>query len=169
MQEVLNFLNTVGFDWPKLLAQIIVFVTVYLILKKHAFGPVIAVLEERRRRIAESEENFEKIKRQLAEAEARHKEIIEKAAAEAQRLIDEARESGAALSEKKKQEAIAEAARIVEKAREATALEHQKMLAELRSEIGRLVVETTGKVVGRILTPEDQRRLSEDATRRMAN
>ncbi len=169
MQEVLNFLNTVGFDWPKLLAQIIVFATVYLILKKYAFGPVISVLEERRRRIAESEANYERIKQQLADAEIRHKEIVEKAAAEAQRLINEARDAGAALSERKKQEAISEAARIVEKAKEATALEHEKMVAELRAEIGRLVVETTGRVVGRILTPDDQKRLSEDAVRHMSN
>lgn len=169
MQEILNFFNTVGFDWPKLLAQIIVFVTVYLILKKYAFGPVIAVLEERKRRIAEAEENYERVKKQLADAEARHEEIVGKALAEAQRLIDEARNAGAELSERKKQEAIAEAARIVEKAREASALEHQKMLAELRNEIGRLVVETTGKVVGRVLTPDDQKRLAEEAARSMSN
>jgi len=34
--------------------------------------------------------------------------------------------------------------------------------------VSRLVVDTTAKVVGKVLTPEDQRRLSEEATRELA-
>ncbi len=169
MDQLLQFLDTVGFQWPKLLAQVIIFVVLYIILNKFAFGPVIAMLEARRQRIEESEKNYEKIKKQLAEAEARHKEILAQAAENAQKIIDEARASSADFAEIKKQEAVAEAERIVAKAQEATRLEHAKMLADLRTEIGRLVVETTGKVVGRIITPEDQKRLSEDVSRRMSN
>ena len=47
-------------------------------------------------------------------------------------------------------------------AREAAAQEHARMLAELRREVGRLVVQTTAAVIGKILTPDDQRRLAED-------
>jgi len=36
------------------------------------------------------------------------------------------------------------------------------MLAELRREVGRLVVDTTTKVTGKILTPDDQKRLAEE-------
>jgi F-type H+-transporting ATPase subunit b len=42
------------------------------------------------------------------------------------------------------------------------------MLAELRREVGHLVVLTTGKVTGKVLTPEDQQRLAEEATRQVA-
>jgi len=38
----------------------------------------------------------------------------------------------------------------------------------LRREVARLVVDTTGKVTGKILTAEDQRRLSEEAAREIA-
>ncbi len=169
MDQILNFLNTVGFAWPKLLAQVIIFVSLYLFLSRFAFGPVIAMLEERRRRIAETEDNYEKIKKQLAESEERQREVLAKANADAQRLIDEARSGSAAFSETKKQEAIAEAERLINKAQETSKTEHARMLADLRGEIGRLVVETTGKVVGRVITPEDQKRLSEETTKRMVN
>ncbi len=43
------------------------------------------------------------------------------------------------------------------------------MLAELRREVGRLVVETTAAVVGKVLTPEDHRRLAEEAARQLTN
>ena len=43
------------------------------------------------------------------------------------------------------------------------------MLAELKREVGRLVVETTAAVVGKVLTPEDQRRLAEEAARQLTS
>ena len=42
------------------------------------------------------------------------------------------------------------------------------MLAELKREVGRLVVQTTTAVTGKILTPEDQRRLAEETATRVA-
>jgi F-type H+-transporting ATPase subunit b len=42
------------------------------------------------------------------------------------------------------------------------------MLAELRREVGRLVVATTTKVTGKVLTPDDQKRLAEETTRELA-
>jgi len=42
------------------------------------------------------------------------------------------------------------------------------MKAELRKEIGRLVVETTAKVTGKVLTVEDHQRLAEETKRQLA-
>jgi F-type H+-transporting ATPase subunit b len=125
-------------------------------------------LHERRERIAEGLRNAEKIKQQLAEAEKHHAEILAKAHAEAQKMIDEARESSAHLADRKLQEAIVAAEQIMARAREASALEHERTMAELKREVGRLVVETTAKVTGKVLTSEDQRRLQEEAARQLA-
>ena len=54
------------------------------------------------------------------------------------------------------------------KAREAAAPDHDRMLAELKREVGRLVVQTTTAVTGKILTPEDQRRLAEETAKQVA-
>jgi F-type H+-transporting ATPase subunit b len=126
------------------------------------------VLEERRRKIEEGQINAEKIKKELAEAEKRYQEILAKANADAQKMIDEARESAAHLSERKQQEAITAAEQIIAKAREASAIEHERTMESLKRELGRLVVDTTAKVVGKVLTPEDQRRLQEEAARQLA-
>jgi F-type H+-transporting ATPase subunit b len=72
------------------------------------------------------------------------------------------------LSERKQQEAIAAAEQIIAKAREASAIEHERTMESLKRELGRLVVDTTAKVVGKVLTPEDQRRLQEEAARQLA-
>ena len=154
---------------PKLfLSQVISFVIVALVLRQFAYKPILAVLEERRQRSPKALLNAEKIKQQLAEAEQRHAEILAKANAEAQKMIDEARESAAHVAERKQQEAIAAAEQIIAKAHEASAIEHERTMAELKRELGRLVVDTTAKVTGKVLTSDDQKRLQEEAARQIA-
>ena len=161
--------ETFGWNLQLFLSQVISFVIVAVLLRRFAYKPILNVLHERRERIAESLRNADKIKQQLAEAEKRHAEILAKANAEAQRMIDEARESAEHVAERKEQEAIAAAEQIIAKAREASMLEHKRTMAELKRELGRLVVETTAKVTGKVLTSEDQRRLQEEAARQLAS
>ena len=161
--------ETFGFDTKIFLSQVISFIIVALVLRRFAYKPILAVLEERRQRIAEGLLNAEKIKQQLAEAEQRHAEILATANAQAQKMIDEARESAALVGERKQQEAVAAAEQIMAKAREASAIEHERTMLELKRELGRLVVDTTAKVTGKVLTSEDQRRLQEEASRQIAS
>ena len=161
--------ETFGFDWKIFLSQVISFAIVAILLRIYAYKPILAVLEERRQKIAEGLLNAEKIKQQLAEAEQRHAEILATANAQAQKMIDEARESAAHVGERKQQEAIANAEQIIAKAKEASAIERERVMAELKRELGRLVVDTTSKVTGKVLTSEDQRRLQEEASRQIAS
>lgn len=161
--------ETFGFDTKVFLSQVISFVIVALVLRQFAYKPILAVLEERRKRIAEGLLNAEKIKQQLAEAEQRHAEILAKANAQAQKMIDEARESAGHIAERKQQEAVVAAEQIMAKAREASAIEHERTMTELKRELGRLVVNTTAKVTGKVLTPEDQKRLQDEASRQIAS
>jgi F-type H+-transporting ATPase subunit b len=161
--------ETFGFDTKIFLSQVVSFVIVALVLRQFAYKPILAVLEERRQRIAEGLLNAEKIKQQLAEAEQRHAEILAKANAQAQKMIDEARESAANVAERKQQEAVAAAEQIMAKAREASAIEHERTMTELKRELGRLVVNTTAKVTGKVLTSEDQKRLQDEAARQIAS
>jgi len=160
--------ETFGWNWKLFLSQVISFCIVAFLLQRFAYKPILAVLEERRRTIEEGQLNAEKIKKQLAEAEKRYQEIITKANADGQKMIDEARESSAHLADRKQQEAIAAAEQIIAKAREAAALEHERTMESLKRELGRLVVETTAKVTDKVLTPEDQRRLQEETARQLA-
>ena len=161
--------ETFGWTWQLFLAQVVSFVVVALLLRRFAYRPILAVLEQRRRTIEEGQLNAEKIKKELAQAEQRYQEIVAKANADAQKMIDEARDSAAHLSERKQQEAITAAEQIIAKAREAAAIEHDRTMESLKHELGRLVVETTAKVTGKVLTPEDQRRLQEEAAREVAS
>ena len=160
--------DTFGWNWQLFLSQVVSFCIVAFLLRRFAYKPIVAVLEDRRRTIEQSQLNAEKIKKQLAEAEKRYQEILAKANGDAQRMIDEARQSSAHLAERKQQEAIAAAEQIIAKAREASSIEHERQMEALKRELGRLVVDTTAKVTGKVLTSEDQKRLQEEAARQVA-
>jgi F-type H+-transporting ATPase subunit b len=169
MDQIRDIARTFGVDWPHLGAQIVSFCIVCALLYFFAYKRVLAMLEERRQRIAEGLANAEKIKQELARTEAQRQEVITQANAQATRLIEEARAAAARVQEQETQKAIAAAEDIMRKAREAAAADHARMLAELKREIGRLVVQTTATVTGKVLTPEDQRRLAEETVRQVSS
>jgi F-type H+-transporting ATPase subunit b len=167
MDQIKQIADTFGVDWPHLIAQIISFCIVCTLLYFFAYKRVLAMLEERRQRIAEGLANAEKSKAELAKAEARRLEILAQANTQANKVIEEARAAAARVQEQETQKAIAAAEQIIAKAREAAAADHARMLVELKREVGRLVIQTTATVTGRILTPEDQRRLSEETAKQV--
>jgi F-type H+-transporting ATPase subunit b len=165
---VADIAKTFGVDWPHLGAQIISFGIVCALLYKFAYRRVLAMLDQRRQQIAEGLANAEKIKAELAKTEAQRQEAMAQANAQATKLIEEARAAAARVQEQETQKAIAAAESIIAKAREAAEQDHARMLAELKREVGRLVVQTTATVTGKILTPEDQRRLAEETAKSVA-
>jgi len=156
-----------GVDWPHFIAQVISFGIVAFLLHRFAYKRVLDMLEERRQRIAEGLANAEKIKAELARTEAQRQEVLTQANTQATKLIEEARAAAARVQEQETQKAIAAAEQIITKAREAAAQDHARMLTELKREVGRLVVQTTATVTGKILTPDDQRRLAEETAKQV--
>ncbi len=161
-------LHSLGVYWPKLIAQLVNFAIVLFVLWRFAYRPVLAMLEQRRQKVAEAMVNAEKAREELARTEAQRQQVLAETNAQANKLIEEARAAAAKVREQETQKAIKEAEQIVTKAREAAALERTRMLADVKRELGRLVVATTSKVTGKVLTPDDQRRLGEETTRALA-
>src|SRR5882762_4777886 len=168
MDQINDVARTFGVDWAHLIAQIISFSIVCVLLYKFAYKPVLTILEERRQRIAEGLANAEKSKAELVRIEAQRLEVLSQANAQANKFIEEARAAAARVQETETQKAIAAAEQIIVKAREAAAQDHDRMLAELKREVGRLVVQTTATVTGKVLTPEDQRRIAEETAKQVA-
>jgi F-type H+-transporting ATPase subunit b len=157
-----------GFNSSLFFSQVISFCIVAGLLYKFAYGPVLQMLLDRRQRIEEGLKNAEKIKAELASTEAARQEVLSKANAQANKLIEEARAAAARVQEQETQKAIAQAEQIIVKAREAAEADRAKMAAELRKEIGGLVVKTTSAVTGKILTIDDQKRLLDETNRQIA-
>ena len=164
----MGLLQDLGVDGPKLIAQLINFAIVLFVLWRFAYKPVFEMLETRRKTIAESMDNAEKIKTELTETQAERDKVLAEANQKAQEMIADAKEAAKQVGEAEGQKAVKQAEEIIRKAREATDADRDRMMSELRAEIGRLVVETTAKVTGKVLTTEDQQRLIDDTNRELA-
>jgi F-type H+-transporting ATPase subunit b len=167
--QIEQIARTFGVDWPHLVAQIISFSIVCAVLYALAYRPILRMLDTRRQQIASGLANAEKIRAELARVEAERQGVLMKADAEGKRLIDEARAAAARVQADEMRKAIAAAEQIQARAREAAVRDHVRMLAELKREVGRLVVQTTATVTGKVLTADDQRRLSEETARQLAS
>ena len=160
-------MNELGIQWRALLAQTISFSVVFYVLWRFAYGPIFSMLQARREKIAEALANAEKIKADVERTEAERQKILADAGDRANKMVEEGRQAAARVREQETQKAIAEAEQIVAKAREAAAQERIQMLAQLKREVGRLVVQTTSSVTGKILTPDDQRRLAQETEKQL--
>ena len=164
----MELLDNLGVDGPKLIAQLINFGIVLLVLWKFAYKPVLEMLETRRQKIAQSMDEAEQIKTELAETQAERDKVMAEANQRAEKLIADAKEAAKQVGEVEGQRAVKQAEEIIRKAREATEADRERMMAELKAEVGRLVVETTAKVSGKVLTAEDQQRLIDETNKELA-
>jgi F-type H+-transporting ATPase subunit b len=155
--------STFGVDWPHLLAQIVSFGLVCALLHRLAYRPILHMLEVRRRQIAQGLENTARIEAELARTRAAREHVLKQAALDGARLVEEAKAVATRVRLQETDKAMAAAKEILAHARETAARDRMRMLADVRKEIGRLVARTTAVVTGKILTPDDQRRLAEEA------
>jgi F-type H+-transporting ATPase subunit b len=165
--QIEEITRTFGVDWSHLIAQIISFCIVCALLYRFAYRPVLGMLEKRRQEIALALANAEKIKAELDRTEAQRQEVMTQANEQATRLIEEARSAAARVQQQEAQNSMLAAQQIIAKSHEAAAQDYARTLAELKREVGRLVVQTTASVTGKLLTPEDQRRLAEETARQL--
>src|SRR6266566_8132127 len=114
--QVGEIARTFGVDWSHLVAQIISFCIVCILLQRFAYKPVLKMLEERRRQIAQGQANAEQIKIELSRTETRSKEMLDQANAQGNKLIEEARAAAARVQQQETQKAIAAAEQVMLKA-----------------------------------------------------
>ncbi len=164
LDTIFKILHDFGIEGPFLVSQIISFCVVVFVLYKFAFKPVLVTIDERQTKIADGLKYAEDMKSKLEDAEAQHKEIVQKASQEAQQIVNDARAIAEERISKSSQEASSRAAEIMTKSEQQIELDRKKMLAEARSEIARLVVATTSKVLAKELSSDDKSRFTESAS-----
>ena len=119
------------------------------------------MLEARRQQIASGLANAEKIKAELARIEAERQEHAGEGGRRGQAADRGSARRRRVRAGEETQKAIAAAEQIIAQGARSRRPRPRAMLAELKREVGRLVVQTTATVTGKILTPEDHRRLAE--------
>ena len=134
-------------------------VTLFFVLKKVLFKPVMQMIEDRQNEIDEMYQKADDSKRQAAALQAEYEEKFALASQEAERVVKEAVVRGQNRELEIVRQANEEAAAIREKASADIAQEKKKAVAEAKGEISDLAMEIAEKVIGKSLDGSDQRRL----------
>lgn len=156
------FFDAFGVDVFKLGFQIFNFLLLLYLLNRFLFKPVIAMLDERRERLAKGLEDAESAARDRELASAAREETLAEARREAQAIIARASK----MAEDSRSETIAgakaEADKVVAKAREEIETEKERAMSELRGHVADLALAAAGKLVRSEMDGGTQRRLVEE-------
>ena len=142
---------------------IAVFLVLLFLLKKFAWGPLLAALDERQAGIRKSLDDADTAKRELAEVQARASALVGKARMEADAILSEARADGVKIRQELRDLAQQEAQAIKRDAQQQIQLERDRTVSELRQEAVDLSVMIASKLIRRNLTREDNAALIDEA------
>ena len=149
----------ISFDTWTALFILLNTVTVFLVLKKYLFKPVMKMIEDRQKEIDDLYDDAEKAK---ADAEAMQSEYAQKlsdATQTGERIVKEAVARGQSREEEILRQANLQADAIRQKASEDIDREKRKAVNDAKDQICVIAMDIAGKVVGRELNDADQAKL----------
>jgi F-type H+-transporting ATPase subunit b len=142
---------------------LIAFLVTLWVLRKFAFPRIQEALDKRQKAIEEAIEASERAKAEAAELLREYRERLKEARTQAEEIVARSRRA----AEEHEHEAL-EAARtqreeLLEQTRRDIDAETRRAIQEIRNEIADLTVLATEKVTRKSLSPDDQKRLVQEA------
>lgn len=125
----------------------VAFLIFFFLLKKFAWKPILEALGARERNIADSIEEADKVRKEMAAMKSEHEEVLNQAREERMQIMKEAKEAKDKIISEAKEQAKEEANKIITDARQQ--IHHEKMAAmtEIKNQVGNLVIEVSEKVL----------------------
>ncbi|MCX7569551.1 F0F1 ATP synthase subunit B [Tumebacillus sp. DT12] len=150
-----------------MLVQLAVFLVLFLLLRKYAFGPLMKVMSDRAEYIENQITSAEKNRAEVERLAAEHKAAIDSAKKEAAEMLENARRSGDKQAADLVAAAEAEARRLREEASAEIKREKELALAEVREQVAALSVLLAGKIIHQELNAEGHKALFDEAVKEM--
>jgi len=136
----------------------IAFLVVLFVLKRFAWGPILAALDEREQSIAGALNEADKVRKEMAELAASNENELKEARAERDRMMREAREIADSLIAEAKNKAREAADKEVASAKDAIAIERKAAVAELKAEVGNLSLDIAERLLREKLESSDEQK-----------
>jgi F-type H+-transporting ATPase subunit b len=142
---------------------IVSFLVVLVVLKKYAFGPIQATLDERRNAIASDIDAAQSAREEAQTALAEYRKALAESRKEATKIVDDARRVAEEQRKKDIAELESEKTRLLQRAKDEIDAETRNSLQTIKAQLAELTVATAEKVVRTRLDEEEQRRLIDEA------
>lgn len=142
---------------------LLVFGGAMFLLYKLAFPKIAEALDKRQRAIEESIDVAEKTKTEAAALLEEYRERLKDARTQSEEIVARARKAGEVHERESTEAARAKREELMAQARRDIEAETRRAIQEIRGEVANLTVMATEKVTRKTLTPEDQKRLVDEA------
>lgn len=142
-----------------MLVQLFFFIVLLVLVKKYAWGPVMAMMEKREKYVANEIEAAEKSRVEAEKASKEANEQLRQTKQDAMKIIEDARNAGVKQEKDIIQSARAEAERIKVAAQADIQNEKEKALQALQDKVASLSVLIASKVIEKELSAADQENL----------
>jgi len=146
-----------------LLGQTLAFVIFVAICWKYVWPPIIAIMEEREKRIADGLEAAKKADDSLEEAQLAFDQEINKSKAEAAEILEKANSRASQIVNDATEKAEVEAEKILSSASKTIENDVNKAKEELRQKMSELIIDTSEKILGDEISPEKHQELLQKA------
>ena len=146
-----------------LLGQTLAFVIFVAICWKYVWPPIIAIMEEREKRIADGLEAAKKADDSLEEAQLAFDQEMNKAKAEAAEILEKANSRASQIVNDATAKAEMEAEKILSSASKTIENDVNKAKEELRQKMSELIIDTSEKILGNEISPEKHQELLKKA------
>jgi F-type H+-transporting ATPase subunit b len=140
---------------------LLIFVILYFILSKFAFGPITAAVEAREKALEEAIEAAKRDRESAAKLLQEHQAQIEAARSEAQKIIADGRSVGEKLRADMVEHTRKEQQDMLDRARREIESERDRAIAQLRKEAVDLALAGASKVIEQNLESQKNRQLVE--------
>ena len=134
-------------------------VTLFLVLKKFLWAPVMKMIEDRQKEIDSMYAEADGAKTKARQVQAEYEQKLADAQKTGERIVKEATMRGQSRQEEIIRAANAEADAIRKKAEADITREKKKAMNDAKTEIADIALDIAGKVVGRALNAQDQKEL----------
>ncbi len=135
---------------------LIAFLTVFFLLKKFAWKPILEALSEREKNISDSIASAEKVKNEMASMKSEHEVLLNQAREERAQLLKEAKETKERIINEAKDAAKEEANKIMQETRQQIEFQKNAAIIDVKNQIGTLVIEVAEKVLRKELSNKEE-------------
>jgi F-type H+-transporting ATPase subunit b len=143
--------------------SIVVFVILFLVLRRFAWGPILEGLQKREKSIESAIEEANRAREEMAKQQAEFQKQLAEANQQIPRLMEEARRDAERLKEEMRTQAAADINTERQRLRREIDAARDQALHEIWNQAAGLATLISAQVIRRSLSPEDHRRLVDDA------
>jgi F-type H+-transporting ATPase subunit b len=145
----------------------ITFVVLLIVLRAAVWKPLLAMLEERERRIRDALSGAERARHEAERTLVEYRETLSKAEVEARERMQKATEQAHQERERIVSESHHQATRLVEDARAEIQHEKERALQELRKTVGDLAIQAASKLLDENMDNARNRKIVDDFIHRL--